>query len=191
VVSLSRAVELFVDSEAGCTVVILDQAATVTAWGRAAARLTGHDAGEVVGRPFSYIWAEAGNVEVLLQRAVSCGEAVGEIWPSGSDRSRRWVTGRITALRDDDRELIGFVVVIIDARPARDASAKDDRISTAVLDKVVHPIFAAGLELDSLSSVATDPEVRRRVVATVEHLDEALRNLRGAITDFSPPSDRR
>lgn len=187
-VSLPRAIELFVDSNSGCALVVLDQAGMVTAWGRAAERLTGHDASEVIGGHFSVIWADPAEVRALLKRATSDVEAIGEVWPSGKDGSRRWVTGRITALRDD-RQLVGFVVLIIDARPVRDASAKDDRISTAVLDNVVHPIFAAGLELNSLSSATTDPGFRRRVATIIDHLDEALRNLRGAVADITPRSD--
>jgi PAS domain S-box-containing protein len=189
VVSFARAMEVFANSDTGCTLVALDEEGMVTSWGRTAQGLTGYSASEVIGKHFSVIWTDTGSTYALLQRALSHGEIVDHARLSGKDGARHRATRRATALRDEYGQTVGFVVMIIDARRGMGSSGDDDLIATALLDTVVHPIFAAGLELNRLSSLTTDLETRRRVAATIEHLDQALRNLRAAVADVKPPSD--
>ena len=56
-----------------------------------------------------------------------------------------------------------------------------ERIAGDLRNKVIERIFAAGLTLESAASLATQREVRRRVGASVEELDQAVRALRNAI----------
>jgi len=56
-----------------------------------------------------------------------------------------------------------------------------DRLAADLQSSVVQRLFAAGLSLQSVLSMVTDPEVRRRVEASVTDLDDAIRQLRQAI----------
>jgi hypothetical protein len=48
-------------------------------------------------------------------------------------------------------------------------------------ETVIQQIFAAGLTLQSAADLTAEPEVRRRVDASVEDLDQAVRTLRDAV----------
>lgn len=56
-----------------------------------------------------------------------------------------------------------------------------DRIAANLQDKVIQPIFAAGLTLQGAAALAADPEVSRRITASASGLDEVLHALRETI----------
>ena len=56
-----------------------------------------------------------------------------------------------------------------------------DRIAADLQDKVIQRIFAAGLALQSASAISSDAEVRRRIDACTDDLDDVLRTLRDTI----------
>lgn len=56
-----------------------------------------------------------------------------------------------------------------------------DRIAADLQDKVIEPILGAGLTLHGAAALASQPEVRRRITASVEDLDQVLKMLRDAI----------
>lgn len=66
-----------------------------------------------------------------------------------------------------------------------------DRIAATLRDSVVQQVHAAGLTLYSAAALTTQPEVRARVLAAAEGLDDAVRLTREAV--FAPqrrPRDR-
>lgn len=69
--------------------------------------------------------------------------------------------------------------------------ADRDRIAADLRDKVIQRIFAAGLTLQSAASRAPSGEVRRRIEASVEELDQAVRTLRDAIFGLVDRPDTR
>jgi signal transduction histidine kinase len=56
-----------------------------------------------------------------------------------------------------------------------------DRIAADLQDKVIQPIFAAGLTLQGAAAMTVEPEASRRVRASIEDLDRVLRVLRNTI----------
>ena len=56
-----------------------------------------------------------------------------------------------------------------------------DRIAADLQDKVIQQIFATGLALQGAAALTAEPEVRRRVSASVDDLDQVLRILRDTI----------
>lgn len=187
--SLARALELLGDPQTGYMLTVLDAGGRLTAWGPTAERLTGYPAGEVLGSPFSVIWADAGATDTLLRRARSDGELVEDAYLSPKHGERFLATLHVTSLDDDQGVWAGFVAMISIAPAAANAFGVPDRVAKTLLDTVVHPIYSAGLELNGLLSMATDPRLRQRVVTSIDRLDEALRNLRSAIGSATPPSD--
>jgi PAS domain S-box-containing protein len=181
--------ELLSDAETGCILSVLDPDGVVTAWGRAAERLTGYSASEMVGRHFSVIWVDPEETNELLSRVIAQGEIVEDAYLSTKDGDQILATRRVTALPYDQGELVGFVAAIVAVREANGAFAVPDRIAAALLETVVHPIFAAGLELNAILSMTTDLQLRRRATISIGRLDEALRNLRDVVGVTPPHSD--
>lgn len=56
-----------------------------------------------------------------------------------------------------------------------------DRIAADLQDKVVRQIFAAGMNLQSTAMLTTQPEVRKRILASADNLDQVLRLTREAV----------
>ncbi len=56
-----------------------------------------------------------------------------------------------------------------------------DRIAADLQDKVIQQLFAVGMSLHSTAMVATQPEVRRRILASADSLDHVLRLTRDAV----------
>jgi diguanylate cyclase (GGDEF)-like protein/PAS domain S-box-containing protein len=121
-------VELVIDGLAGFACFTVDPAGLVTSWSESAHRMFGHDADAVVGRHLRTLHAPgedlADEIEHLLDDALSCGRA-------HHDARRRCVDGRelptietVTALRDDDQALLGFVVVAQDVSGQHEAAER-------------------------------------------------------------------
>ena len=56
-----------------------------------------------------------------------------------------------------------------------------DRIAADLQDKVIQQVFAVGLSLHSTAMLVTKPEVRNRILASANDLDEVLRLTRDAV----------
>jgi signal transduction histidine kinase len=56
-----------------------------------------------------------------------------------------------------------------------------DRIAADLQDKVIQELFAVGMSLHSTAMVATQSEVRRRILASADSLDHVLRLTRDAV----------
>ena len=78
------------------------------------------------------------------------------------------------------QERIGELMVVQDR----------DRLAADLQSSVVQRIFAAGLSLQGVLSLAAQPEVRQRVESSVTDLDDAIRLLRQAIFGLERRLDR-
>ena len=56
-----------------------------------------------------------------------------------------------------------------------------DRIAADLQDKVIQQISAAGMNLAGTAMLSTEPEVRKRILASADHLDQVLRLTRDAV----------
>jgi signal transduction histidine kinase len=65
-----------------------------------------------------------------------------------------------------------------------DLLADRDRIAGDLHDHVIQRLFAAGMSLQGIVRLITEPEVRKRVTAVVGQLDESVRELRTSIFDL-------
>jgi signal transduction histidine kinase len=61
-----------------------------------------------------------------------------------------------------------------------------DRMAGELRDKVIQRVFAVGLTLQGAAGLTAQPEVRRRIDAAADELDEVIRVIRDAL--FSPRS---
>lgn len=86
-------------------------------------------------------------------------------------RRQRWASdhaaGTLPARRDDDDD--------------RTVIRERDRIAAQLQDTVVRRAFAVGLTLHGAAGLTSEPEVRRRVEAAIDELDQVIREIRQAI----------
>jgi PAS domain S-box-containing protein len=91
----------------------LDPLGHIVSWNAGAERLKGYRTGEVLGKYFSVFYEpkdlESGRPEIKLAEAAQNGECEDEGWRVRKDGSRFWANVVITALRDPNWNLRGFV----------------------------------------------------------------------------------
>ncbi len=72
--------------------------------------------------------------------------------------------------------------VALQARLTELTVAQDrDRIAADLQEKVVQQILAAGINLHGTAALATEPEVRKRILESADQLDDILRLTRDAV----------
>lgn len=93
-------------------ILTLDPEGRVTSWNRAAERIKGYHAGEIIGKHFSRFYPpediERDKPEQALKLAAEHGRFEDEGWRIRKDGSRFWANVVITALQDNSGNLRGF-----------------------------------------------------------------------------------
>lgn len=109
---------LLVESVRDYAIFMLDRDGIVLTWNAGAERFKGYRAAEIVGQHFSRFYpleALAGGLpEHELQVARDTGVFENDGWRVRKDGSRFWANVVITAVRNDDGELLGFAKVTRD-----------------------------------------------------------------------------
>ncbi|CAB4914292.1 unannotated protein [freshwater metagenome] len=99
-------------------VIVLDPTGIVRSWNPGAERIKGWVAEEIVGRSFEAFYTPeslaVGHPRRELERAGAMGRYDEEGWRVRKDGGRFWAHVVITALHDDDGELVGFGKVTSD-----------------------------------------------------------------------------
>ncbi len=116
---------LMVDSVKDYAIFMLDARGHVTGWNAGAQRIKGYQEHEIVGRHFSIFYTQddiaTGKTARALQEASAMGRFEDEGWRVRKDGSRFIANVVITALRDNDHELLGFVKVTRDITAQKQA----------------------------------------------------------------------
>lgn len=115
VAQLHRAEERFqllVDGAREYAMFMLDPNGIITTWNLGGERLKGYSAKEIIGQHISRFYTdedrERGLPEQLLAAAARDGDAKHEGWRVRKDGYRFWASVVITAIRGEDRRLLGF-----------------------------------------------------------------------------------
>ena len=111
-------VEAVLDALAGCACLTLDLDGTITSWTGDAERVFGYATAAVVGRHARDLLPpeehSTGRAEALIAQAAAHGRAHDDGRRRRADGTDLMASETITALRDDDGELAGFVVITQD-----------------------------------------------------------------------------
>lgn len=101
----------------------LDPQGHIVSWNAGAERMKGYSADEILGRHFSVFYdlddVQDGRPEHNLAVAAEIGECKDEGWRVRKDGSRLWASVLITALRDSDGRLRGFLKITRDMTERR------------------------------------------------------------------------
>ena len=99
-------------------IILLDSNGLIQNWNKGAEKIKGYKDYEILGKSFSQFYLpndrERGLPHILLQRARETGKAVHEGWRLRKDGSQFWGSIVLTALHDDDNNIIGFSKVTRD-----------------------------------------------------------------------------
>ncbi len=109
---------LLVEGIVDVAIYMLDVDGTVASWNRAAQRIKGYEAGEIVGQHFSRFFSAddvaRGEPNRILAAARAAGTYEGEGWRVRKNGERFWASAVIEALHDEDGTFIGFVKITRD-----------------------------------------------------------------------------
>ncbi|HZV66374.1 MAG TPA: PAS domain S-box protein, partial [Telluria sp.] len=101
-----------------CAVFLMDPHGIITVWNKAAEEMKGYTADEAIGQHLSLLYTDqdraAGHPDHNLRMAAEHGYFSEEAWHKRKDGSLFWAHVAITALRGDDRQLLGFSTVTLD-----------------------------------------------------------------------------
>lgn len=154
---------------------LLDRRGAIVGWFAGAERLFGYTAEEVVGRNVSILFTPedlARNLsEWEMRTAAGASDAEDDRWQVRKDGGRVWVSGTLTALRDDAGRVIGF------AKITRNRTDQKSQVET--LEGRIAALRAAAGRKD-------------RLIATLAHeLRTPLAAIAGAAQLLSPPGGGR
>jgi PAS domain S-box-containing protein len=172
----------------------LDPEGNVATWNAGACRITGYTAEEIIERPFSVFYTPedlaSGKPARELAQAAEHGQCRDEGWRVRKDGRRFWATVAITAVFDGDGSLQGFVKVTRDDTDRRQAEeqvrhiellTERERIANDLRATIVHRIFEAGLSIQGLLQLTSDPIASTRIQNAVDLLDETLKDIRTVV----------
>jgi len=109
---------LLVESIQDYAIFLMDRDGYVSTWNKGAQKIKGYKAKEIIGRHFSSFYLpqdiKADKPKRELELATRFGRVEDEDWRVRKDGSRFWANVVITALRDENDELVGFAKVTRD-----------------------------------------------------------------------------
>jgi two-component system CheB/CheR fusion protein len=106
---------------------LMDAQGRIVTWNVGAERMLGWTSAEVVGKSAAIIYPpESGTAHLQreMQQAAEYGRAADESWHVRKSGARLWGSGVVTAVRDQDGELTGFVKVMRDETARKHAESE-------------------------------------------------------------------
>ncbi|GAB3234208.1 PAS domain S-box protein [Algoriphagus aestuariicola] len=117
---------LMVEEVQDYAILYISKEGIVENWNTGAQKIKGYPAAEIIGRSFSNFYTEEdrkrGLPMTLLNKAIEKGKATQEGWRVKKDGSRFWASVVITAVHNDQREIIGFSKVTHDLTEKKEAA---------------------------------------------------------------------
>jgi PAS domain S-box-containing protein len=152
--------------------VLLDSQGFVAAWLGGAERLFGYKAEEIVGRNVSVLFTPEDLQKDLsnweLRTASASGESEDDRWQVRKDGGRIWVSGTLTAFRDEQGQLLGFAKIM--------RNRTDQKGQVEALERRVAALHQA--EHRKTNFIATLAHELRNPLATVSNATHLLEQFR-------------
>jgi PAS domain S-box-containing protein len=190
---------LLVETVEEYAIFAMDPEGRIVHWNVGAARITGFDEADVLGRPLLIIFTpedmKAGVPWEELEKAARTGRAEDERWQVRKDGTRFWATGTVVPLRRADGALVGFGKILRDRTDlkeqeqalrgrARDLAVADDRKNVFLatlaheLRNLLAPLANSGQVLQM--QAVQNPAVRR--VADI--IERQVRQMKRLVEDL-------
>jgi PAS domain S-box-containing protein len=183
---------------------LLDPEGYVQTWNPGAARLKGYDADDIIGGHFSTFYTEADRradvPEKNLNAAAREGSTQDVGWRLRKDGSRFWANVTITALRNDDGDLIGYAKItrdMTDRREYEEQLQEEKAFIESLLDTQQDLLYAFDTDGQFLRWNDSLREVTRYTDAEIEEMrpvefiaDEAADELTAATEQVLEHGDK-
>jgi PAS domain S-box-containing protein len=170
---------LLVESVRDYAIFLLDPTGHVQTWNAGAERIKGYTRSEIVGKHFSTFYPAAdirrGKPEYELRVAIEDGRYEEEGWRVRRDGSQFWANVVITALIDNDGQVLGFAKVTRDLTERK--QAEEERANLLVMERQTRT--EAEQALEHLRAIQT---VTDAALASL-NLDDLLTRLLERIRD--------
>ena len=128
----------FVDSVQDYAFIQLDLEGRITGWNSAAQSMLGYKEEEIVGSPSARFFTPedvaSGIPAKEIEAARSTGRAEGDRWQIRKDGRRFFASGVVTAIRDDNGQVLGFARVMRDTTQSK---LLEERLVASVKEKEV------------------------------------------------------
>ena len=140
--SAKRYFQIFTEGVADCAIFVLDTSGHVASWNSTAQHIIGYKTDEIIGKHFGILYRpderRAGEPNRALELAIQNGKHEVEGWRIRKSGTPFFATGALTAMRDDNGNLIGLASIIRDATEGRDTQEKlvEAREQLAVAQKM-------------------------------------------------------
>ncbi len=126
--STKRHLQILIEGVTDYAIFLLDTAGHVASWNSSAQKIIGYSADEIIGKHFGIFYRpderRAGEANHALELAAEKGRHQVEGWRIRKNGTLLFVTGSVSAIRDDAGKLVGFANVIRDTTERRDAQEK-------------------------------------------------------------------
>ncbi len=123
-----RHFQIFMEGVTDYAIFLLDTSGRVASWNSGAQNIIGYKADEVIGKHFGIFYRpderRAGEPKRALATAIQNGKHEVEGWRIRKNGTPFFMTGALTAIRDDDGSVIGLANIIRDATERRDTQEK-------------------------------------------------------------------
>jgi PAS domain S-box-containing protein len=199
-----RIYQLMVESVRDYAIFLLDPNGYIASWNRGAERIKGYSADEIIGRHFSVFYGPEDITARKPERELEIAARDGRFEDAGyrlrKDGSRFWADVILTALRDENDELVGFAKVtrdlterraneqraLADARrlaAAETANLAKSEFLTAMSHELRTPLNAIGGYTDLLTLGLGGP-VTPQQLDYLERVRRSQQHLMGIIADL-------
>ena len=146
----------------------MDAQGRITTWNAGAERIKGYKAAEIIGRHYSTFFppedVASGKPQRILATAARDGKAEQEGWRVRKDGSRLWVSALVTAIHDEEGNLLGFSKITRDVTERmrhNEALQKEIAEKEQAREELVRS--ENSLRQLSLELLRTQDEERRRI----------------------------
>jgi PAS domain S-box-containing protein len=156
-------------------IILLDKDGTILNWNRGAEKIKGYPANEIMGKSFTVFYPEEDRQnnlpQRLLQEAVQNNRSAHEGWRVRKDGTKFWGSTVITALHNNDDELIGF------SKVTRDLTER--KIAEETLREYTERLEHNNQELEQFAYVASHDlkEPLRKIITFGNLLENTSKNV--------------
>src|SRR5262245_22439130 len=121
---VAKRLQLFADQAKDIGIVFMDTHGNIVWWSRGAERIFGYSADEILGQPIARLFTpeDVENGLPTLERAIAVHDGTSEDdrWMQRKDGGRFWASGAVVALRDEQRQLLGYGKMLRDRTEVRE-----------------------------------------------------------------------